>query len=134
MVVSIYFDLLGSALSTSNSQLYRSIKARYGGLTPLLAKFPHRFILAKDPPFNHVSVIGNSVRSPEHLKLTNRGLGAITPKRMETKTSAEAVEEQVVKETERILSSAPEKKLKAVALANMLRESLGTEVFIFVDV
>ena len=30
--------------------------ARFGGLTPLLAKFPDIFELSNDPPFNHISI------------------------------------------------------------------------------
>lgn len=47
---------LGSALASSNSAMYRAIKGKYGGLTPLLAKFPQHFVLENDPPFNHVSL------------------------------------------------------------------------------
>jgi hypothetical protein len=34
--------------------------ARFGGLTPLLGKFPDRFVLENDPPFNHVSLRGRA--------------------------------------------------------------------------
>ena len=33
-----------------------SCAARFGGLTPLLAKFPDIFELSNDPPFNHISI------------------------------------------------------------------------------
>ena len=36
--------------------MFVSRAARFGGLTPLLAKFPDIFELSNDPPFNHITI------------------------------------------------------------------------------
>mmetsp|Transcript_13820 Transcript_13820/g.40467 ORF Transcript_13820/g.40467 Transcript_13820/m.40467 type:complete len:656 (-) Transcript_13820:339-2306(-) len=68
---------LGSTLSSSNSGLYRVIKLHYGGLCALLSRFPKRFVLADNPPFNHV-MISPSSQMRQHLtkpKATPQGAG-----------------------------------------------------------
>ena len=45
---------LGTALAADDSKRYRHVKRRYGGLQALLARFPARFQLRQNPPFNHI--------------------------------------------------------------------------------
>lgn len=70
---------LGSALANSNSALYRSIKTRYGGLTPLLSKFPDHFLLESDPPFNHVALKNSPQAAAYHRTVRENAAAGLGP-------------------------------------------------------
>ena len=108
---------LGSALSTSNAALYKSVKMRYGGLFPLLSgHLSHNFNLENNPPFNHVS-----------LRDAPLGRAAAAWPDTEHVPVAE-LEDKLVAATEEVLRQLParEPDIKAVELANVVRGRIGT--------
>ena len=90
----------------------------YGGLRPMFLQYPKRFVLENDPPFNHVSV----PRYP--AKGANFGGKGRSMPRISNEQAAQ-VARSVVAGAARVLLDAPTHSLKAVELANMLRNRIG---------
>jgi hypothetical protein len=136
---------LGGILASSDPKRYRRLKRRFGGLIPLLSRYPELFVLANDPPLNHVLVVapassgaagshgspflgGQALRSTPPTRSTSpqRAKKALCP--LSPSRALQNVEIAVAECAAVALRAAPGQALKAVELANALRAQLGTEV------
>ena len=137
---------LGGILASSDPKRYRFVKKRFGGLIPLLSRYPELFVLANDPPLNHVLVVapassgaagshgspslgGQALRSmspPTRPATPQRAKKALCP--LSPSRALQNVEMAVAECAAVALRAAPGQALKAVELANALRAQLGTEV------
>lgn len=86
--------------------------AKFGGLTQLLAKFPDRFVLESDPPFNHVSLSNSHFAAAYKLMVLEAGLSKSTGASAISQKPPEELERDFVRHTAAILLDAPSRTLK----------------------
>jgi hypothetical protein len=66
---------IGKLLSdmTTISNLSQKLKEKFGGLKKFLEKFPKKFVISNDHPFNPNVLLRNTI-SAEHLELIDKGI------------------------------------------------------------
>ncbi len=94
--------------------------AKFGGLTPMLTRFPHHFVLENDPPFNHVSLTDSHFATAYKLMVLEAGLSKQAAHHTTVRKTAEEIEAEFVRHTAAILIDAPSRTLKVCQLTLML--------------